>query len=508
MSRTVKHLYEYSSATRLFVSALLLAGLAACSDTNDPSGTPVRPVATVLVSPATAQVLVGQSVDLSAVAKDADGQVVSGRNVQWTSNDVAIATVSATGKVAGVAEGAVTISATVEGKVGTARVTVARVPVATVSLTPRTVVLAVPGARQMTAVALDAAGNVLDGRAVQWSTDPATIVTVSPTGMLTAVAPGYALVTATIDGVSSSSAITVSEPDPVQQFDLVYERRTYNGLGEIRRLSLANGQSVPMPIALTIEGKLIRDVMPSPDGARVAFTLAWYPEGWSTLDGDIYVANIDGSGLQRLTTTPELDEQPAWSPDGRRIAFRSHRTGDWDIWIMNADGSSQTNLMVDQLPATSTEHTPAWSPDGSRIIYASDIQSFSYSKLWTMRPDGREKRLLLQTAPTFEIDREPSWSPDGTRVAFRRIASTAVGSDIMIADVSTGAVTRITMAGVQAMPTWSPDGQLIAFTSSHDELLSHVYTMRPDGSNVIRYTVGADENVSPRWLRTATPATR
>jgi Tol biopolymer transport system component len=508
MRRAFAYLLDHSIITRALVTLFLAAVLVACSDTNEPVETPARPVANVVVSPATTTILIGRSEELSAVASGADGEVIEGRPVQWATSDASIATVSSSGSVTAVAEGAATISATIEGKIGTARVTVVRVPVATVSLTPKTVVLDLPGARQMNAIALDAEGHVLDGRVVQWSTDPATVATVSATGMLQAVAPGYALVTATIDGVSASSAITVAPPDPLQQFDLVYERRTYNGLGEIRRLSLANGQSVPMPIALTIEGTFIRDVVPSPDGGRVAFTLAWYPAGWSTLDGDIYVANIDGSGLRRLTTAAELDEQPAWSPDGRRIAFRSHRAGNWDIWVMNADGSGQTNLMMDQLPATATAHTPAWSPDGSWIVYASDLQNYSYSKLWTMRPDGRDKRLLLPAAPTYESDREPSWSPDGTRIAFRRIASTAVGSDIMIANVATGAVSRIAMTGVQAMPTWSPDGQLIAFTSSHEELLSHVYTMRPDGSGVTRYTSGADENTSPRWLRTAAPAGR
>ena len=380
-------------------------------------------------------------------------------------------------------------------------------PVASVGLTPTTVVLEPPGSRQLTAVAFDAAGNVLEGRSVQWSTDAPGVATVTATGLVQAVARGYAVITATVEGRSGSTAVTVTDPDPAQRFDLVYERRPSSGSGEIRRISLANGQSVTLPLAVTTEGAFVRDVAPSPDGTRVAFTIAWYPPGWSTLDGDIYVANIDGTALRRLTTDAELDEQPAWSPDGRRIAFRSHRAGDWDIWVMNADGSGQRNLMDNELPARATEHTPAWSPDGSRIVYASDIDDFAYSKLWTMRADGSDKRRLLsQTAGTFEVDREPSWSPDGSSIAFRRIAPNGGGSDIMIANVATGAVTRMAMDGVQAMPAWSPDGSLIAFTSNHESLVSHVYTMKPNGSGVVRHTSGADESTSPHWLRTAVPA--
>ena len=378
--------------------------------------------------------------------------------------------------------------------------------VTSVGLTPTAVVLEPPQTRQLTAMPLDASGNVLAGRMVQWSSDAPSIATVSGTGLVQGVSHGYATITATVEGKSASVAVTVTEPEPAARFDLVYERRPFNGGGEIRRLSLGTGGSAPLPLVVTVEGAFVRDVAPSPDGVRVAFTVAWYPQGWSTLDGDIYVANIDGTNVRRLTTAPELDDQPAWSPDGRRIAFRSRRTGDWDIWAMNADGSGQTNLMENQLPARGTEHTPTWSPDGTRIAYASDVDNLAYSKLWTMRPDGSDKRRLLPTAPTFDVDREPSWSPDGTRIAFRRVSAGGAGSDLVIATVATGAVTRVAMDGVQAFPAWSPDGSVIAFTSNHDGLLSHVYTMKPDGSGVVRYTTGEDENTYPRWLPILAPA--
>jgi len=379
--------------------------------------------------------------------------------------------------------------------------------VASVRLTPATVVLEEGRTRQLTAVGLDVNGNVLEGRAVQWSAEPASVATVSASGLVQAIGRGYAMVTATVEGRSASSAITVTEPEPLQQFDLVYERRPFNGGGDIRRVSIPTGVNVTLPLAVTVEGTFVRDVTPSPDGTRVAFTVAWYPQGWSTLDGDIYVANIDGTNFQRLTTAPDLDDQPAWSPDGSRIAFRSKRSGEWDIWVMGANGSGQTNLMDSWLPARATDQTPAWSADGSRIVFASDMDNLAYSKLWTMRPDGSDKRRLLPlTGATSEIDREPSWSPDGSRVAFRRVSSNALGSDIMVANVVTGVVNRIQMDGVQAMPAWSPDGVLIAFTSNHEGLLSHIYTMKPDGTGIVRHTTGADENTYPRWLRTALPA--
>jgi Tol biopolymer transport system component len=302
-----------------------------------------------------------------------------------------------------------------------------------------------------------------------------------------------------------------TSPGPVTEYDLVYERRTIDGGTDVRRVSLSTGASTSIPLVVTVPGAFVRDVAPSPDGTRLAFTVAWYPVGSSLMDGDIYVANVDGSALRRLTTEDDLDEQPAWSPDGTRIAFRTRRSGNTDIWVMGADGTGQVNLMADLFPAASTELTPAWSPDGSRIAYASDIDSFAHPRLWTMRADGGDKRLLLASSTAVaepDIDREPSWSPDGSKIAFRRVGAGVAGSDIMVATVATGAVARIAMAGVQVSPAWSPDGSRIAFVSNHDGLLSHIFTMKLDGTGIERFTTDSGENTNPRWLRAVAPAAR
>ena len=482
------------------VLSLVLLVLLACSDSSDPM-TPVKGVATVAVSPTAPALTVGQTVQLSATLKDADGNVLTGRTVDWSSSSTATASVSATGVVTAVAEGAATISARSEGKTGQVEVTVARAPVARVNVTPLTVVLEVGATRTITAIAFDASNNVLAGRTVQWTTDAPEVATVSTTGVVTAVAPGYAGIIATIEGKTASSVITVVEAEPTEQYDVVYERRQFNQLGDIRRFSPADGTSSTLTSLPRFPGKFIRDVAPSPDGQRLAFTLAWYPEGSTTLDGDIYVVNLDGSGLTRLTSAEDMDDQAAWSPDGMRIAFRSKRSGNWDIWVMAANGTGQVNLMTDLLPATSSDHNPAWSPDGLRIVYSSDIDNFAYPKLWTMRGDGTNKRRLLPVSGMTDIDGTPSWSPDGTRIAFRRISGMGLDADIAIATIATGQVARITIEGPQAFPSWSPDGSRIAFTSPHQGLMGHIFTMKPDGTEIVKHTSGTDENTYPRWLR-------
>jgi dipeptidyl aminopeptidase/acylaminoacyl peptidase len=446
--------------------------------------------------------IIGQTAKLTAIAKDANGSVIDGRAVQWATDNASIATISTSGVVTAVAEGTTTMSATVEGKTGQAQVAVSRVPVASVRLTPLTAIIEPRNARQLTAVALDAAGNVLEGRPIEWTTDAPAVASVSATGLVQAIAAGYAGIKATIEGKSATTAVTVPTPEPDGQFDIVYERRAFNQLGEIRRLSTSTGAWTTLPLVVTIPGAYVRSATPSPDGSRVAFTVAWYEEGSSQMDGDIYVASIDGTNVRRLTTTEGMDDHPAWSPDGTRIAFTSFRSGHGDIWVMGANGTGQTNLTNDFLPATSFEHSPAWSPDGSRIAYSSDIDNFAYVKLWTMRPDGSDKRRVLPaTAGTDVIDMEPSWSPDGSKLAFRRIGNG--DSDILIATLSTQAVTRLHMDGVQTYPSWSPDGKLIAFSSSHENPMSDIYAMKPDGTGLVRLTTGESSSWRPRWLPAA-----
>jgi uncharacterized protein YjdB len=172
------------------------------------------PVAAVAVTPATAGVLVGGTVQLAASVRDAAGNVLTGRAVTWTTSADAIATVSASGLVRGIAPGNATITATSEGISGTSVITVALVPVATVTVAPASATLEVGSTRQLTATPRDASGNVLTGRSIAWTTNASAVATVSTSGVVTAVAAGNATITATSEGVGGTSAITVTAPPP------------------------------------------------------------------------------------------------------------------------------------------------------------------------------------------------------------------------------------------------------------------------------------------------------
>src|SRR5207253_2410425 len=164
---------------------------------------------------------VGATLQLAAVPEDAAGGALTGRPVPWASSDIDVASVSTSGRVTAGAAGSATVTATSEGKAGSATVTVTLVPVAAVVVSPATAALPVGGTVQLTVTLNDANDNTLTGRPVAWSTSAPTVATVSRSGLVTANAVGAATLTATSEGRSGTSALTVlvpsssgSVPDP------------------------------------------------------------------------------------------------------------------------------------------------------------------------------------------------------------------------------------------------------------------------------------------------------
>jgi len=172
------------------------------------------PVATVTVTPASANLAVGQTVQLTATTKDANGNPLSGRTITWSSSNTAVATVTTSGSVKGVTAGSATITATSEGQSGASAISVRIVPVATVAVSPASASVQVGGTVQLTAVTKDSVGNTLTGRTITWASSNSTVATVSTTGLVSGLLIGSATITATSEGKSGSSAITVT-PVPV-----------------------------------------------------------------------------------------------------------------------------------------------------------------------------------------------------------------------------------------------------------------------------------------------------
>jgi uncharacterized protein YjdB len=181
-----------------------------------------KPVSAVVVSPSATTVVVGETAQLISQVVDANGEPLAGRAIAYASADPAIATVSAAGAVTGVAAGATTITATSEGKQGTADVRVVPVPVAAVRVAPDPIRITIGQQILVTASALDAKGQTLTGRTVTWSSSAPAVVSIAG-GIATGLTIGSAVIHATIDGIEGIVAATV---DPVPSAQVIVSPAT------------------------------------------------------------------------------------------------------------------------------------------------------------------------------------------------------------------------------------------------------------------------------------------
>ena len=454
----------------------------ACSDNSIPG--PRDPVATVVVEPAARDVNVGDVFQLTAIPRDKNNGALQGRTVTWSSSDTSVATVASTGRVTAHAPGIVFISAASEGRTGVASlyVTWSAAPVASVTLNRITLTLLEGDSTRLVATLRDAAGRLLSGRTRAWTSSAPSVASVTSAGLVRALRPQSAVIAVTAEGKTAEAVVNVSAQ---HAFDLVYSgSASAVGVSRLYLLRLDGTPQLLLPANALPAWNLV-SAAGSPNGQHIAFAAQLAGES------HVHVVNADGTNLRQLTNDGRAG-QPTWSPDGTKLAY--FNSG--DIWVMNSDGSNQVNL-TGEIGLTD-RHSPAWSPampGGSRIAFSEG--DHMRRRIMTMRPDGSDVRAV--TASGDWIDSEPAWSPNGAHIVFTR-ESTLGGTDIWVVEANgTNLRPLVSLHGVQANPAWSPDGRLIAFSSAHEPgSLFDVYTVWPDGANIVRRT-GPAFGVHPAW---------
>lgn len=252
---------------------------------------------------------------------------------------------------------------------------------------------------------------------------------------------------------------------------------------------------------------------------------------------DIYTSLPNGDAVRRLTTATGFDACPAYSADGKQIAYCSNATGAFEIWAMKANGTDQhpvTNIggrmlfpdfdptgariafgggltddaaadiftiasdgsgLVQLTSAEADDLYPAYSPDGSEIAFIS--YRTGTGQVWLMNTDGTNEHQL--TFDSVEKDQVPDWSPDGSRLVYA--GGVDFGPfDLYVIDADGGGLQQITSTpdDDDFAPTWSPDGTSIAFVSARSDG-RFVYIVGGDGTGERLVNGAAGPQFAPAW---------
>lgn len=248
------------------------------------------------------------------------------------------------------------------------------------------------------------------------------------------------------------------------------------------------GTIVALCAALAMSSTLLmaQGFTDNPDSAgRIAFS--------SNRSGtaQIYLMNEDGSGQTRLTNSAPFDDMhPAWSPDGRRIAFtrgvgyQSANLIASSIMVTDAGGGDEQVIADEE----GINVKPAWSPNGQKILYAHGTATQTPFELWIMNTDGTEKHAVPNSRDAFPA----AWSADGRRIVFNRAL------DIWTMDINGTGLSRLTTTGNNYTPNWAPADRIV-FTSTRDGAGKQMYVMEANGENQVRLVDDGAENKFPAW---------
>jgi Tol biopolymer transport system component len=268
-----------------------------------------------------------------------------------------------------------------------------------------------------------------------------------------------------------------------------------------------------------------------PDDARPN-TIA-IPQGgaavlaFATSSGDLFTIRADGSDRRQITSGPEQDNVPVWSPDGTRIAFRRIDGDTVSVAVVEAGGGVPSIVHTNDRGTTSGgcfPHAPAWSPDGEWLVFTADgcgepAELLAAPADGSSPPTGFLEQGILASGPAWATSAD-----DGTQIAFVGSGADA-GTGVYVIDIPAGgrigAEPRVSARLVSGdasevdwsigrwspltTPSWSPDGTMIATAAGDNDCVypfsgsMDAYVMPADGSGPVLVTTSSDKEYNPLW---------
>lgn len=231
----------------------------------------------------------------------------------------------------------------------------------------------------------------------------------------------------------------------------------------------------------------------SPDGRRMAFRID-FGTGTGIAIMDLQDTNGTLSGTQPVAITNTFSDAPTWSPDGNQLVYKSSGDFGWQLFRYTEDNGTIESI---NNPSPWIQY-PKWSPDGSKLLFGADTNNDGNMDIFTANPDGSG---LTQLTNNPYYEGTPNWSPDGKRIVF---SSNGNGNqDLYIMNMDGTGLTQLTNdPNNEIDPSWSPDGARIAFVSDRNTNYgsnSEIYVINVDGSSEMRLTNNNFSDISPTW---------
>jgi uncharacterized protein YjdB len=405
---------------------------------------PPTPVATITVTPGSLSLTVGTSRTLTASTLDGQGATLSGRAIEWSTDNAGIATVSSAGVVSAVAPGTAAITAKSEGKTASSTVTVTRRPVGSITLDATSAGVVLGGTLQLTATVKDAADNVVTDREVSWSSEPIGVATVSSTGLVSAIAVGTATVTATSEGKSVTATITVTAI-PVATVEVALSRST------VVASETSQASAVTFDAGHNVLGRAV--VWNSDNTAVATVSASGLVTSVSAGTANIIATSEGKSGSAQITVTPEPPAAVASvrvTPDPMALTVGGTTT--LGAAVRDAQGNALSGRMISWssdnsavATVSSTGVVSAVSPGTAHITATSEGQSGSSTLTVSAVPVASVSvSLTPSTITAVETARALATITDASGNALTGRLVTWTTSDATVATIdATGAITPV-----------------------------------------------------------------